>query len=577
MLALALVTAALPVRAPQSDVERIEAYLERLEAFGWSGVCLVERKGKVALNRGFGLADPLAGRACDEGTVFEVASATKPFTAAVVLSLAEEGSLDLDRSIADLLPGVPEERAGITCRHLLSHTSGMPRTAADGRGADLAEAVRAYLDPAPTAAPGAGFEYWNGGYALLAGVIETVTGKAYVDVCRERLFVPLGLERTGFTGDEGPWEPEDQAVGYRGDVVLRAAAEHPYGEFGYQYRGMGGLVTSAEELWTLAHHVVDGDLLGRKRTAEMLREVQDGYGLGWRVGKTRGGAESVSHGGDVAGFHADLRLYPGERAGLVLLTNMDHTRMGLLAGVLEGMLLEGGPAPPIPAPVLELKARDLEKLAGRYVTDQGDAVEVEARGLGLVLRPSNLLLADVLAGVEHDGDRRALAQRHQGIVEAVARGDAEAIAGMLAPGIPATWPGHLTGTIWKGHVDAWGPLEAVRPVALVAVPGGAEGASECVLALDHGRRTSFARVRLVFGRLSTFELDVRGAAPLRHFAPRVPERGDRAAEPVFVTHRWDALGWRDEVPTLAFEPSTRKPRTLLVRTPGGDWRLARER
>ena len=129
----------------------------------------------------------------------------------------------------------------------------MPRSAAGGGGSDIALAVRGYLKTPLARKPGAKFEYWNGGYALLAAIVERVSKGSYVDFCREHLFRKAGLDAAGFTGDT---ELPRQAMGYSGETPARLAAGHPYRSYGYQYRGMGGIVVSAKDLlkfWDALH------------------------------------------------------------------------------------------------------------------------------------------------------------------------------------------------------------------------------------------------------------------------------------------------------------------------------------
>src|SRR5436309_2315987 len=149
---------------------KLDAYVARCASFGWSGTVLVARAGKVLLQKGYG--DVSAGVASTPDTLYDLASLSKQITAAAVLRLAMQKKLDLDDPIAKHLAGVPPEHRDITIRHLLTHTSGFPRMGPGGGGPDLAKAVTRYLSGKTTSKPGRRFEYWNGGYALLAAIVE---------------------------------------------------------------------------------------------------------------------------------------------------------------------------------------------------------------------------------------------------------------------------------------------------------------------------------------------------------------------------------------------------------------------
>jgi CubicO group peptidase (beta-lactamase class C family) len=122
--------------------------------FGFSGVVLAGRDGKVvaAIPRGF--AGESEKSPLRFTSLFEIASCTKPFTAIAVLQLAESGKLSLDDSITEHLPNVPANCQGITIRHLLAHTSGIPGTNTNGSGDDIADVVPKFLAGGPKHKPG---------------------------------------------------------------------------------------------------------------------------------------------------------------------------------------------------------------------------------------------------------------------------------------------------------------------------------------------------------------------------------------------------------------------------------------
>ena len=222
--ALLLGSLARGVRAEQDDARaavaaRLDAYLDACGAWGWSGVALVALDGEVLVRRGVGLADREAGRAHTADTLFEVASVTKVFTACAVLRLVEAGKVALDDPLADHLPGVPEDKRDVTIRHLLAHTSGMSRMSG-GAGATVAEAVASNLGGARARKAGEAVEYWNGGYALLAALVESVTGGTYEAFMAERVLAPAGMASSGFTG-YGALPRDVQAVGYDGAAAVR--------------------------------------------------------------------------------------------------------------------------------------------------------------------------------------------------------------------------------------------------------------------------------------------------------------------------------------------------------------------
>ena len=575
LLAASLLLPAIHAQAPappaREAVRATERYLESCELFGWAGVALIARGDELVLHRGYGMADRAAGVPNGPETAFEIASTTKPFTACAILALVEEGKIALDDSIADHLPGVPDDKRGITIRHLLAHTSGMPRTAGGGGGDDLARAVSDYLAAALVREPGVKHEYWNGGYALLAGIVETVTEGRYADYCAQRLFARAGLRATGFTGDT-LWPAERQAVGYAGGAPVRRAAEHAYGgAYGHQYRGMGGMVTTAEELWRLTRAVLDGKVLEPKSVEQMLTVVDGSYGLGWGRTATRRNTTRIGHGGDVRGFHTQLNLFPDEDAAIVLLSNVDEVLLWQLAWNIEALLLGGEPPYPVPPQVMEVAPKALARVAGDYVLEGGGGrVTVRATERRLEVSGEGLGAKALLAGAPLPAGTPPQLTSMLSVIEAVAAGDPKPVEAILADGIEGSWPKTLTTSIYPKHAEKWGKLERVTPLDYQEPrPGMAEG----VFALDHERGRAHVRIVYMQGRLTYFSLKADASGGTWCFAPNV--EGARGKEPAqFVTHRWEMTpprpGGASTAVTLRFEPARGAVKALVLERPGAE-------
>ncbi len=550
-------------RSAQPDVRpavRIQRYLEACEFFGWSGVAIVRHKGRIILHEGFGFSDRAAERPNDQETVFEIASITKPITAAAILTLVEDGSVDLDTSISEYLPDVPKDKVGITVRHLLNHTSGMSRSTG-GAGSDIHAAVKSNLSDPTSREPGAAHEYWNGGYALLSAIVELQSGMDYTDFCRERLFAPAKLQHTGFTGDE-LWTPEQQAVATQGSKALRRASEHPYGDtYDYRYRGMGGIVTSAEELLALGSAILGGKMLKKSTIKEMLTPGDGDYGLGWGVTLTGNGSTRVSHGGDVRGFHSQAMFYPDDRAAIVLLSNVDEVPMWHLSWTIESMLFESSANYPVP-PNAEGVATQLDALEGTFHLPTGGTIDVVAHDLGLELIPHGRDAALAISGTPASSATDALCNEALEILAAVREGRPAHIKARLAPRIPASWPGTLVRTIFPAHLKAWGPVESVE---VVHCRDANSDHGECILALKHADGTSNLRIAFSGGQLQIFDLKAGAPATNRRFAP-LPMKKGRGKAPEFATFAWRAIpGSGPPLPTLSFTMEKRKPTQLILR------------
>lgn len=280
--------------------------------------------------------------------VFQIGSITKVWTASVVLSLVDEGLLELDTPVVEVLPDLrladPEVTKGVTVRHLLTHTSGIDGDVFTdtGRGDDCLEQYVEQLGDACQNHPlGVTWSYCNSGFSLLGRVIEVVTGLTWDDAVRERLSTPLGLERVVTLPEEALLHAVAMGHDERdGETVPAAAWQLP------RSIGPAGLVTcSAADVLAFARMHLTGGLaadgtrvLSEASVAAMAAheaELPDPYILGdsWGLGWIRFAWDDrrlVGHDGNTLGQAAFLRMLPDPDGdgglAVVLLTNGGHTR-----------------------------------------------------------------------------------------------------------------------------------------------------------------------------------------------------------------------------------------------------------
>ncbi len=359
----------------EGDVgERIVAWARSAESAGFSGVVFAARKGKVVAAVGVGSADLEGKIPLTPAALLEIASATKQFTAAAVLHLVDLKKIDLDASIATYLPGIPEDCKAITVRQLIQHTSGIPGTNSGGGGTDLAAVLPIFLKGGPKHPPGTHWEYWNQGYALLTEIVARAGGKPYVEVCKDALFAPSKMTVTCFTGDAAP-EGRVVAVGRSKNGAPRSALEHPYGEYGFQYRGMGGAVTTVWDLWRW-HRALDGKLLSESSRTALFEPGLNDYALGWFVRVERGRLVQF-HGGGVRGFICEVRRYPDDDACIFVLCNRDDAPLGPVTRGVEQLLFGEELTATLPRPAdPEVAGR----LAGAYRDARGNVFRVGLDG-----------------------------------------------------------------------------------------------------------------------------------------------------------------------------------------------------
>jgi CubicO group peptidase (beta-lactamase class C family) len=347
------------------------------------------------------------------GSLFQVGSITKIWTATMIMQLVDEGQLSLDTTVAEVLPGA---RLGtgdlggqVTVRHLLTHTSGLDGDVFTdtGRGDDCVERYVGLLAETPSVfTPGAAYSYCNSGYVVLGRIIEILDGQSWDESLRERLVGPLGISRTVTLPEEA--------------ILHRAAVGHrrcgtPVGVWSLP-RGFGpaGLLTAAAgDLLAFARLHLDGGV-----TAEGKRVVSEAsvaamqlpgavipdfsvpgsaVGLGWRLSRW-GDRTIIGHDGDTIGQSAYLRIDPAAGVAACLLTNATESEIlyrRVFSEVFGSLTGAAMPEPPRPFAVPPAGAGlDLERHAGHYerVSRQFD-VSVRDGQLRMVLTMTGNLAA----------------------------------------------------------------------------------------------------------------------------------------------------------------------------------------
>ncbi len=307
--------------------ESVDALMRDYAGQGPGASVLVIRDGEAVVRRSYGYADLEARKPATPRTNYRLASVSKQFTATAILLLAQDGKLGLDDPVRKWLPSLPAKAAdAITIKRLLTHTSGLIDYE-DLMAEDEVEQIRdagvlRLLETQDRTyfAPGADYRYSNSGYALLALIVEKASGRRYADFLRERIFMPLGMERT-VAYEKGVSEVSDRAYGYS---LIDGRWQRTDQSSTSAVLGDGGIYSSIDDLakWDAAQY--DDRLLdapSRKLAATPWTKTDDPaveYGYGWRVT-----GETLWHSGETIGFRNVIVRYPQRKLTVVVLTNRD--------------------------------------------------------------------------------------------------------------------------------------------------------------------------------------------------------------------------------------------------------------
>jgi D-alanyl-D-alanine carboxypeptidase len=301
----------------------------------------VVKDGKVVKIKAYGMANLEMKVPATSGTVYQLQSITKSFVACGITLLVEDGKIGLDDKITTYLSGLPQSWSGVTVRHLLAHTSGIPNFIGDqGSGTAIiafsqkvssSEEIIAWAAGRPLKfAPGEGWGYSSTGYHLLGMIIEKVSGKPWGQFLNERIFAPLGMTSTRVYSalDIIP----NRASGYNhfGDVPVNGIWMTP----AIMESAAGGLVSTVEDMvrWEIgleAGTIIKPSTLARMEVPIRLKndsivQMKDGtrFGLGWQL-QAHEGHRAVGHGGDhLTGFTANFSRFADDKTAVIVLTNL---------------------------------------------------------------------------------------------------------------------------------------------------------------------------------------------------------------------------------------------------------------
>jgi CubicO group peptidase (beta-lactamase class C family) len=346
---------------------KVDAYVAPyLESHNFSGSVLIARGGTVLVSKGYGMANYELDVPNTPHTKFQIASVSKPFTAAAILLLEERGKLKLKDPLAKFIRDYPQGDK-ITIHDLLAHSSGilnannLPGYNEKSRFHQSLEQVIAMFKGMPLLfQPGEKYDYSNSNYNLLACIIEKASGEEYGDFLRRSIFEPLGMNDTG-----EPHSDEiirNHASGYapRGMSDIQNA---PYLDWSIK-TGNGSLYSSVEDLYKFDRALYTDKLLGRSSRDLMFKEHFEGVGYAWFIGKKLN-RRAITYSGRSPGYTTALLRFVDDDATVILASNIYSSLTRSMADDLAAILFGE------PYRVPELTAHPLDKAVlstcpGRY-------------------------------------------------------------------------------------------------------------------------------------------------------------------------------------------------------------------
>jgi CubicO group peptidase (beta-lactamase class C family) len=292
---------------------------------------LVFKNDKIVFKKGYGVSNVSTKEAINPNTNFRLASVSKQFTAMSILLLVQKGRLKLEDPLTKYFPSFPAYGKGIKIKHLLTHTSGLmdyedlisPAQVMQLHDTNCLQLM--YKANGLYFTPGAQYKYSNTGYAILALVVEKISGQDYGVFLKENIFKPLKMKNSvafeegkstlpnrayGYSLDNGSWVETDQSLT---SAVL----------------GDGGIYTNTIEMTQWIRALWSYKLLGSEMQLQawIRKKLNTGapidYGYGWHIEDYKN-ISHPHHGGSSIGFRNHLLLFPEQKLMVILLTNRNE-------------------------------------------------------------------------------------------------------------------------------------------------------------------------------------------------------------------------------------------------------------
>lgn len=330
----------------ETTPEKVAGYLSTVEHQGFHGAVLVVQEGKNIISEGFGLSDIDKQIPNTDSTIFDIGSITKQFTAAGILKLEMAGKLSVDDLMSKYFDNVPEDKQSITLHHLLTHSAGFP----GGIGGDYEDITtedfisRAMNTPLRFI-PGSDYNYTNVGYSLLAIIIERLSGQTYEEYLRENLFLPAGMESTGYLIPK--WNGSLMATGYRNNNRWAKPTEKwTSGEISWHLKGNGGILSTVKDMYKWHQALLTNDILSAEAKGKFYKpHVREGagadsfYAYGWAIFPTPRKTNLIAHNGGNGIFFADFWRYLEEDITIIVMCNSSNRYAERIASQIAGILL----------------------------------------------------------------------------------------------------------------------------------------------------------------------------------------------------------------------------------------------
>jgi CubicO group peptidase (beta-lactamase class C family) len=313
-------------------IYRLDTFYATQVAKGFNGSVLIGYKGKIIYERYFGIANKELNTFWNKETQSQLASTSKPFTGAAIMILKDKGLLKFDDYVTQYIPNFPY--SDITLRMLLDHRSGLP----DYIHFAAKSPLKPFLDnddvlhifetkkPKQLFATNTKFKYSNSNYAILASIVESISGMKFDLFMKKYVFGPLKMENTKVI-DPTIYRSENMASCYRSNWKLYADM-HLDGVAGDK-----GVYSCVQDLYKWDQALYTNKFIKQSTLKEAYTpysfektEIRN-YGLAWRMLNYPDGMKIIYHNGNWHGNNTSFYRFIEDNFTIIVLGNRTNGRI----------------------------------------------------------------------------------------------------------------------------------------------------------------------------------------------------------------------------------------------------------
>ncbi|KQB99492.1 serine hydrolase [Pedobacter sp. Hv1] len=384
----------------QNNIQRIDSLLISLYKKGRiNGNVLIADKDQIIYSKSFGFANEATKEKLTENSVFDLASVSKQFTALGIMLLKEKGILNLDEPFSTYIPELSSYK-GITVKHLLNHTGGLPdymdifnKTFDKTKIATNNDIIAHFSKEKPKVlfVPNSRWEYSNTGYALLASIIERVSGLKYRDFMTKHIFKPLEMSNTFVQNGNNPL-PNIKNLAYSyafSDSLKKLVLTDELKEYNDQKMlsgvvGDGGIFSNVIDLLKWDRALYDNRLISTAVKKEMFKPaiLANGstfeYGYGFQLDSSKVFGKIISHTGGWGGYLTLNELHVNSGKTIIILFN--HESSEIINKSIRYTLYGLQEPNPTGKKEITLTPEQLNKVVGAYKIQEGMEFFITLKG-----------------------------------------------------------------------------------------------------------------------------------------------------------------------------------------------------